>query len=57
MRIHRGTPERPGFILALDRGRSCRGVIFRLSPEAEEDNLTLLLRRERPIHWETLGVR
>ena len=57
VRIYRGTPERPGIMLALDRGGSCRGVVFRLAPESVEENLALLLRRERPIRWETLGVR
>ncbi|MDP4002860.1 gamma-glutamylcyclotransferase [Methylobacterium sp. NEAU K] len=33
-RRFRGTPERPGFVLALDRGGLCRGVAFRL-PDAE----------------------
>ena len=31
---YRGTPEKPGLVLGLDRGGSCRGVAFRL-PEAE----------------------
>ena len=30
---YRGTPEKPGLVLGLDRGGSCRGVAFRL-PEA-----------------------
>jgi cation transport protein ChaC len=44
-------------MLALDRGGSCRGVVFRLPPERAEENLTVLLRRERPIRWQNLGVR
>jgi cation transport regulator ChaC len=32
VRLYRGTPERPGIMLALDRGGSCRGVLFRLPP-------------------------
>ena len=31
---YRGTPEKPGLVLGLDRGGSCRGVAFRL-PLAE----------------------
>jgi glutathione-specific gamma-glutamylcyclotransferase len=49
VRIYRGTPERPGIMLALDRGGSCRGVVFRLPPEAVMDNLMRLLRREMPL--------
>jgi cation transport protein ChaC len=46
MRAGRGTPERPGLMLALDRGGSCRGVAFRLPPEDAEHELLLLWRRE-----------
>lgn len=49
VRIYRGTPERPGIMLAMDRGGSCRGVVFRLPPDAVDKNLGLLLRREMPI--------
>ena len=45
-RRFRGTPERPGFVLALDRGGLCRGVAFRL-PDAEiRAALMPLWRRE-----------
>jgi glutathione-specific gamma-glutamylcyclotransferase len=29
----RGTPDRPGLMMALDRGGQCRGVIFRIPLE------------------------
>jgi len=28
--VHRGTPEKPGLVLGLDRGGACRGVAFRI---------------------------
>jgi cation transport protein ChaC len=57
VRIYRGTPERPGIMLALDRGGSCRGVVFRLPDAAIDENLTRILRREMPIKRETLPCR
>src|SRR2546423_1341337 len=30
---YRGTSGRPGLVLGLDRGGSCRGVMLRLAPE------------------------
>lgn len=45
-RRFRGTPERPGVVLALDRGGLCRGVAFRL-PDAEiREALMPVWRRE-----------
>ena len=43
---HRGSPENPGLMLALDRGGSCNGVLYRLPPDAIEANLIKLLERE-----------
>lgn len=30
-RVNRGTPECPGLVFGLDRGGSCRGVVFRIA--------------------------
>ena len=57
VRIYRGTPERPGIMLALDRGGSCRGVTFRLPPDAVNASLIPLLRREMPIKGDTIPAR
>lgn len=48
--VHRGTQERPGLVLGLDRGGSCRGMAFRCRPE-DEDAVTQYLReRELVTH-------
>lgn len=45
---HRGTPERPGLVLALDRQRGawCRGVALKSAPSGAEKALKLLRERE-----------
>jgi glutathione-specific gamma-glutamylcyclotransferase len=45
-RRFRGTPERPGFVLALDRGGLCRGVAFRLPGMETREALMPVWRRE-----------
>src|SRR5688572_2967461 len=44
--IHRGTPERPGLVLGLDRGGSCRGVAFRVAAENASATISYLQERE-----------
>ena len=44
--IGRGTPDRPGLVLGLDRGGSCRGVAFRIAASEAETELELVWRRE-----------
>jgi cation transport protein ChaC len=43
---YRGTPERPGLVLGLDRGGSCVGLGFRIAPEAAAATLAAVRRRE-----------
>jgi cation transport protein ChaC len=45
-RVNRGTPERPGLVLALDRGGRCTGVAYRILERLALDELRLLWRRE-----------
>jgi cation transport protein ChaC len=44
--LGRGRPERPGLVLGLERGGSCRGVVFRIAPEAALEELEIVWRRE-----------
>ncbi len=44
--INRGSPERPGLVLALDRGGSCGGIAYRLHAEHVAEEFKLLWRRE-----------
>ncbi|MEX2642971.1 MAG: gamma-glutamylcyclotransferase [Acetobacterales bacterium] len=44
---YRGTPERKGLVLGLDRGGACRGVAFRVRNSAESEVLRYLDAREQ----------
>jgi cation transport protein ChaC len=46
--VHRGTPERPGLVLGLDRGGTCRGVAFRVAA-AERDAVIAYLREREQV--------
>lgn len=48
--VHRGTPERPGLVLGLDRGGACRGVAFEIAPADVEHTLAYLRERELVTH-------
>ncbi len=43
---HRGDHQRPGLVLALDRGGSCEGIAFRIDPRYAEPTLAYLRARE-----------
>jgi cation transport protein ChaC len=45
--VHRGTPEKPGLVLGLDRGGACRGVAFRVAEKHRADTVAYLREREQ----------
>lgn len=57
---YRGTPDRPGLVLGLDRGGSCRGIAFRVAPEHVPATMDYLWEREminRVYHPKLLPVQ
>jgi cation transport protein ChaC len=47
---HRGTPERPGLVLGLDRGGACRGIAFRVEGSKRAATVQYLREREQTTH-------
>jgi cation transport protein ChaC len=45
--VHRGTPEKPGLVLGLDHGGSCRGIAFRVEASQREATIAYLREREQ----------
>jgi cation transport protein ChaC len=44
--VYRGTPDRPGLVLGLDRGGACHGVVFRVAASLREATIAYLRQRE-----------
>src|SRR4030088_2028970 len=45
--VHRGTPEKPGLVLGLDRGGACRGIAFRVAEKHRSATVAYLREREQ----------
>ena len=45
--VHRGTPEKPGLVLGLDRGGACRGIAYRVMAKQRTETLAYLRAREQ----------
>src|SRR5882762_8629420 len=45
--VHRGTPEKPGLVLGLDRGGACRGIAFRVKEKNRAATVAYLREREQ----------
>ena len=45
--VHRGTAERPGLVLGLDRGGACRGIAYRVAVAERIRTVAYLRRREQ----------
>jgi cation transport protein ChaC len=45
--VHRGTPERPGLVLGLDHGGTCRGIAYRVRGSERASTVAYLRAREQ----------
>lgn len=45
-RMNRGTPENPGLVLTLERGGSCRGIIYRIEADRVHEEMHGIWKRE-----------
>jgi len=56
----RGTPDRPGLMMALQRGGQCQGVAYRLNRDSMAQDLDTLFRRElgvKPLNQDARWLR
>jgi cation transport protein ChaC len=44
--VYRGTPEKPGLVLGLERGGSCLGIVFRVDSARHDETMAYLRERE-----------
>ncbi|MGL4441774.1 MAG: gamma-glutamylcyclotransferase [Bosea sp. (in: a-proteobacteria)] len=45
--VHRGTPERPGLVMGLDRGGACKGLAYRVHASDAAKTVAYLREREQ----------
>jgi cation transport protein ChaC len=45
--VHRGTPQKPGLVLGLDRGGNCRGIAYRVVSSQRAKTIEYLRAREQ----------
>lgn len=45
--VHRGTEQKPGLVLGLDTGGSCRGIAFRVDSASADTTIEYLRSREQ----------